>query len=46
MGIAIGLGKEIIVTGELGDNGTWHHHKAVTISDKSVEEVMSYVYYG
>jgi hypothetical protein len=44
LGIALGLRKEIIVTGPLGDNGTWHHHDLVEVSDKSIEDLMEYIY--
>jgi hypothetical protein len=46
LGVALGLKKEIIVTGDLGDNGTWFNHDQVTVSDKSIEEVMDYIYHG
>lgn len=44
LGIALGLNKEIIVTGILGDNGTWYHHDRVEVSDKPIEELMVYIY--
>lgn len=44
LGIALGLKKEIIVTGPLGDNGTWHYHDKVEVSDKSIEALMEYIH--
>lgn len=44
LGIALGLGKEVIVTGPVGDNGTWHHHPKVEVSDKSISELLSWLY--
>jgi hypothetical protein len=44
LGIALGLGKEIIVAGDLGDNGTWWNHPNVQRSDKSVEDLMLYIH--
>ncbi len=44
LGVALALGKEIIVTGDLGDNGSWHNHHKVEVSDKSIEDLMAYIY--
>ena len=44
LGIALGLGKEIIACGDLTDKGSWMHHPRVSISDKSVEDLMIYIY--
>lgn len=46
LGIALALGKDIIVTGDLGDNGTWHHMSKVEVSEKTMEDVLAYIYYG
>lgn len=44
IGVAFGLNKEIHLTGDVGDNGTWHNHPLVKRSDKSIEDLMAYVY--
>lgn len=44
VGVALGLGKEVIITGDLGDNGTWAHHERVQTSDKTVEELLGWIY--
>lgn len=44
LGVALGLRKEIVMTGPIGDNGTWHNHDKVEVYDKSIEELMAYIY--
>jgi hypothetical protein len=44
LGMALAQGKEIIVAGDLGDNGTWWHHPNVQVSDKSIEDLMLFIY--
>jgi len=44
LGAALGSNKEVIVTGDVGDNGTWWHNKKIQVSDKNVEQVLTYLY--
>lgn len=46
LGAAIALNKEIIVTGRIGDNGSWHNHPKIEVSGKTLEEVLTYIYHG
>lgn len=45
LGVALGLGKEIIVTGIFGDdNGTWYHNEKIQVSNLAIEDLLKYVY--
>lgn len=44
VGIAIALGKEIMVTGVLEDNGTWFHYGKVELWDDTIEQLLEFLY--